>query len=213
MDKIRLLLIDDHALFREGVIHTLSRHEDIEVVGEAGDAEGGLDKARAFLPDVVLLDINLPGRSGLELVAELQQELPYCKVVMLTMLEDQESLVKALTGGARGYVLKGVSGEELAGVVRTINAGETYVTPGMAADLLREMARAQQTLPDGPARLTEREQTILELVAEGKTNKEIGATLYLSEKTVKHYMTNILQKLQVRNRVEAALKARGMTSP
>mgnify|MGYP001609824571 CR=1 FL=1 len=208
MDKIRILLVDDHALFRDGVTHTLSRHDDFEIVAEAGDAAGALDRARAFLPDVVLLDINLPDRKGVDVVADLQAELPYCKVVMLTMIEDHESLMTAITNGARGYVLKGVAGEELARIVRAVHAGETYVTPAMAAQLLAELAHQQQAAEDGREPLTDREQAILELVAEGKTNKEIGAVMYLTEKTVKHYMTNILQKLQVRNRVEAALKAR-----
>src|SRR3990172_2644615 len=123
MDKIRILLVDDHALFREGVTHTLTRHEDLEIVAEAGDAAGALDRARAYLPDIVLLDINLPDRSGVDVVTDLQAELPYCKVIMLTMLEDHESLMAAITNGARGYVLKGVAGEELARIVRSIHAG------------------------------------------------------------------------------------------
>ena len=208
MDKIRILLVDDHALFREGVKHTLTRHEDFEIVAEAGDAAGALDRARACLPDIVLLDINLPDRPGIDVVTDLQAELPYCKEIMLTVLEDHESLMAAITNGARGYVLKGVAGEELARIVRSIHAGETYVTPAMAVQLLTELAHQQHAASDPHRQLTEREHAILELVAEGKTNKEIGTVMYLSEKTVKHYMTNILQKLQVRNRVEAALKAR-----
>ncbi len=208
MDKIRILLVDDHSLFREGVAHTLSRHEDFEIVAEAGDAADALDRARAYLPDIVLLDINLPDRPGIDVVKDLQAELPYCKVIMLTVLEDHESLMAAITNGARGYVLKGVGGEELARIIRSIHAGETYVTPAMAVQLLTELAHQQHAASDPQQQLTEREHAILELVAEGKTNKEIGTVMYLSEKTVKHYMTNILQKLQVRNRVEAALKAR-----
>lgn len=208
MDKIRILLVDDHALFREGVKHTLTRHEDLEIVAEAGDATSALERARAYLPDIVLLDINLPDRPGVDVVTDLQAELPYCKVIMLTMLEDHESLMAAITNGARGYVLKGVAGEELARIVRSIHAGETYVTPAMAVQLLTELAHQQHAASDPYHELTEREHAILELVAEGKTNKEIGTVMYITEKTVKHYMTNILQKLQVRNRVEAALKAR-----
>ena len=210
MDKIRVLLVDDHALFRDGVTHTLQRHDDFELVAEAGDAASALERARAFLPDIVLLDINLPDRRGVDVVAELQAELPYCKVIMLTMLEDHASLMDAITNGARGYVLKGVSGDELARIVRSVHGGETYVTPTMAAQMLRELAHQQLDGPDSWHQLTDRERAILELVAEGRTNKEIGAAIYLTEKTVKHYMTNILQKLQVRNRVEAALKARDL---
>lgn len=213
MDKIRILVVDDHALFREGVRHTLSRHDDFEIVAEAGDGQTALDRARAFLPDVVLLDVNLPDRSGAEVLTDLQAELPYCKVVMLTMLEDNDTLIAAIKQGARGYVLKGVAGDQLANIVRSVQDGETYVTPSMASQLLSDLAQQRLGSREQDQPLTEREQTILELVAEGKTNKEIGATLYLTEKTVKHYMTNILQKLQVRNRVEAALKARRLREP
>ena len=207
-DDIRVLLVDDHALLRQGVIHTLSRHDDIKVVAEAGDAASALEKARAFLPDVVLLDVNLPDRSGLELVADFQRELPYCKIVMLTASDDHDTLLKALMDGAAGYILKGVSAEELVRAVRSVSAGETYVTSAMAGHLLSELTRQQRGLRAEPVQLSERELGVLELVAQGRTNKEIANILSLSEKTVKHYMTNILQKLQVRNRVEAALKAR-----
>ena len=209
MDTIRVLVVDDHSLFRQGVSHTLSAEEDMQVVAEAGDAAMALDKARAFLPDVVLLDIRLPDGSGLDVVGQLQRELPYCKVVMLTVYEDEEALLKALTEGARGYVLKGVSAEELVRVVRAVQGGETYVTPSIAGRLLARLAHpnSQTAFPGHLVELTDRERSILELVSQGQTNKEIAARLYLSEKTVKHYMTNILQKLQVRNRVEAALLA------
>ena len=207
-------MVDDHSLFRQGVIHTLSQEEDMEVVAEAGDAATALEKARAFLPDVVLLDIKLPDRSGLDLVSDLQRELPYCKVVMLTVYEDDELLLRALAEGARGYVLKGVSADELVRIIRAVQAGETYVTISMAGRLLAKLAHPGSQRPSQGQlfELTDRERGILELVAQGQTNKEIAARLHLSEKTVKHYMTNVLQKLQVRNRVEAALKARGLVS-
>lgn len=212
MDKIRLLLVDDHALFRQGVIYSMTQQDDMEVCGEAGDAASALNKARVALPDVILLDVNLPDRSGLDLVADLHGELPYCKIVMLTVSDDHDALMKALMDGASGYVLKGVSADELARAVRSVHSGETYVTPAMAGHLLAELTREQRGASQ-PEQLTERERSILELVAIGRTNREIAATLFLSEKTVKHYMTNILQKLQVRNRVEAALKARNLISP
>lgn len=211
MDTIRVLVVDDHPLFRQGVAHTLNQEEDMEVVAEADDATTALDKARSSLPDVVLLDIKLPGQSGLDVVRHLQRELPYCKVVMLTVYEDDDALLKALTEGARGYVVKGVSGDELVQAIRAVQAGETYVTSSMAGRLLTQLAHPGSPKPaqNQSVELTDRERSILELVAQGQTNKEIAAAVFLSEKTVKHYMTNILQKLQVRNRVEAALKARG----
>jgi two-component system nitrate/nitrite response regulator NarL len=212
MDKIRLLLVDDHALLRQGVISTLSKHDDMEVVAEAGDATTALEKAHAFLPDIVLLDVNLPDRSGVDILADFRKDLPFCKVVMLTVSDDHDTLFKALMDGASGYILKGVSAEELVRAVRSVHAGETYVTAAVAGHLLAELTREQRDSHDQPVPLTDRERGILELVAQGQTNKEIAVTLYLSEKTVKHYMTNILQKLQVRNRVEAALKAREFMS-
>lgn len=208
MEEIRILVVDDHPLFRQGVIQSLRDESGLTVVGEAETAAGAIEKARDTLPDVVLLDLKLPDDSGLSVVAALQTECPYSKVIVLTVVEDEDALLEALKLGARGYLLKGISASDLVQVVRAVATGETYVSPQMAGRLLREM-----TVPGGRAAaagmgdLTEREQAILELVANGHTNREIGDRLYLSERTVKHYMTNILQKLQVRNRVEAALLA------
>ena len=209
MDEIRVLLVDDHALFRQGVLHTLKETEEIVVVGEAGTAAAAIEQARDLLPDIVLLDIKLPDKSGVEVAVALQRECPYCKVVVLTVVEDEDVLLQVLKEGARGYVLKGVSGDELVHVIRAVQQGETYVSPAIAGRLLAELARSPVGTPyrSVVGDLTERERAILELVARGLTNKEIAGQLYLSEKTVKHYMTNFLQKLQVRNRVEAALLA------
>lgn len=208
-DEIGVLVVDDHALFRRGVIQTIEAEPDMAVIGEAETAASAADRARELLPDVVLLDIRLPDKSGLSVVATLQRECPYSKIVLLTAVEDEDAVLRALKDGAHGYVLKGVSAEELVQVVRSVYRGETYVTPSVAGRLLAEL-----TAPSGQRRsvgqigqLTERERAILDLIAKGKTNKEIAAELYLTEKTVKHYVTNVLQKLQVRNRVEAALIA------
>jgi len=208
MDEIRVLVVDDHPLFREGVIRTLGEEPRLTVVGEADTATGAIDKARETLPDIVLLDLKLPDEHGLAVVEALQREVPYSKVIVLTAVEDEDALLRALKQGARGYLLKGVSGQELRQVVLAVASGETYVTPGMAGRLLRELTAGEGPPPlAGTGDLTEREEAILQLVAQGKTNKEIAAELFLSEKTVKHYMTNVLQKLHVRNRVEAALIA------
>ncbi len=213
---MRILVVDDHPLFREGVIRTLSGEPDMTVIGEADTAAGAITKAREVLPDVILLDLKLPDASGLEVVSTLQQECPFSKVIVLTVVEDEDALLQALKRGARGYLLKGISGQELQQVVRAVASGETYVTPSMAGRLLAELTApsAYRTAAGLISELTERERAILDLVAQGKTNKEIAAQLFLSEKTVKHYMTNVLQKLQVRNRVEAALlAARDKTAP
>jgi len=216
VEEIRVLVVDDHALFRRGVIQTINEEPDLTVAGEADTAGVAVERARDLLPDVVLLDIKLPDRSGLSVARILQRECPYSKIVVLTVVEDEDALLRALKEGARGYVLKGVSGEELVQVVRSVHRGETYVAPSMAARLLTELTApsANRIARDAIGELTDRERAILDLVAQGKTNKEIAADLFLSEKTVKHYMTNVLQKLQVRNRVEAALIAREeMSSP
>ena len=208
MEEIRILVVDDHPLFREGVVRTLGEERRLMVVGEAGTAASAIDKARETLPDVVLLDLKLPDEHGLGVVEALQREVPYSKVIVLTAVEDEDALLGALKQGARGYLLKGVSGQELRQVVLAIASGETYVSPGMAGRLLRELTAGEGPTPSADTGdLTEREEAILQLVAQGKTNKEISAELFLSEKTVKHYMTNVLQKLHVRNRVEAAIIA------
>ncbi len=208
-DPIRVLVADDHSLFRSGVIASLNKAPDIKVVGEAADGQAAVEKARELLPDVVLMDVTMHPTGGLEALARLSGELPFCKVIMLTVAEDEDTLLTALKAGARGYVLKGIAATDLAQVVRDVYAGEVYVTPTMAASLLIEMVSTpqQQTNADPVQRLNDRERAILELVAQGYTNRQIGLELHLAEKTVKHYMTNILQKLQVNNRVQAALIA------
>lgn len=205
MDEIRVLVVDDHPLFREGVSRTIQDEPGLTVVAEADSCAEAVRKARDTLPDIVLQDLKLPDGSGLDVLGKLQAECPYSKVIVLTAVEDEDALLQALKAGARGYVLKGVSSRELVRAVRSVASGETYVTPGMAGRLLKEMTGRGQPGDPGVGDLTDRERGILELVAEGLTNRETADRLFLSEKTVKHYMTNILEKLQVRNRVEAAL--------
>ncbi len=208
-DKLQIVLVDDHPLFREGVAYALQSQPDFEVVGQGDSLDDAIRLACELLPDLVLLDIGIPG-GGIQAARTIASACPATKIVMLTASAEDDDLLAALKAGAQGYVLKGVSARELARVVRAVNEGERYVTPSLAASLLAEMAGGQQTTraPGSPLdELTERERQILECVAAGLSNKEVGQRLYLSEKTVKHYMTNILQKLQVRNRVEAALLA------
>jgi DNA-binding NarL/FixJ family response regulator len=207
-DVIQVVIVDDHPLFREGVAHILEATQGFEVVGQGSSAEEALRLATTLLPDMMLLDITMPG-GGIAAARSVAAACPVTKIVMLTGSEQEEHLMAALKAGARGYILKGIAARELISILRAVCAGDVYVSPTLAASLLLELtgaapsARGSSPLDE----LTEREHQILERVADGKSNKEIGQDLHLSEKTVKHYMTNILQKLQVRNRVEAALLA------
>ena len=204
-DPIRILIADDHPLFREGVAHSLGGKADITVVGQASTGEEALKLARDLLPDVVLLDITMPGRGGLAAAAEIAVACPVTKIVILTVSEHEDDLLAAFKAGARGYTLKGVSARELTNIIRAVADGEVYVSPSLAAGMLIEMSRGRPR--DPLTELTEREREILQCVAEGLTNREIGERLHLAEKTIKHYMTNVLGKLHVRSRVEAALMA------
>lgn len=207
-EHIQVLIVDDHPLFRDGVVQTLRADPEMDIVGQAKTAAEAMRLAAELLPDIILLDITIPG-GGLNAAQAIAASLPITKIIMLTASEAEEDVLTALKAGARGYILKGVSGDELIKIVRSVYAGEAYVTPGLAATLLAEMQNHRHTQPEaGPLdELTEREREILEHVAAGMSNKEIAHRLSLSEKTVKNYMTNILQKLQVRNRVEAAVLA------
>jgi DNA-binding NarL/FixJ family response regulator len=208
-EVISIVIVDDHALFREGLASILSATSDFEITGLGGSFGEAVQLARDLLPEIILLDIDMPG-GGLEAAQTIAVECPVTKIVILTASEDDDHLIAALKTGARAYILKGVAARELVRILRAVAAGESYVPPALAASLLLELhdpgPRSRQA--DDPFQeLTERERQILESLAAGLSNKEIGQKLFLSEKTVKHYMTNILQKLQVRNRVEAALLA------
>lgn len=203
-NRIEVIVADDHPLFRDGVIRALNLTGDIAVVGEADDAAGAIRLARDLVPDVALLDVTMPG-SGLHAAREISGSCPATRVVMLTVEEDEDKLFAALKAGAAGYALKGVAARELAAIIRAVYAGEVYVAPPLAGRVLMEMSNPRPVSP--LAELTGREREVLELVATGLSNQEIGARLSLAEKTIKHYMTNILGKLQVHSRVEAALLA------
>lgn len=208
-EAIQIVVADDHPLLREGVVLSLVESGGFVVVGQAGNAEEAVSKVEAHMPDIVLLDVSMPG-SGLKAAATISARFPAIKIVMLTISEADDDLLEALRAGARGYVLKGVSAAELIEVLQGVATGGSYVPPALAARVLASMqGRGSREVPEAEA-LAPREAEILRLVATGRSNKEIARELDLQEKTVKHYMTNILQKLQVRNRVEAALKAREM---
>ena len=206
-----MVIVDDHALFREGLATILAAEADIEVVGQGGSAEEAVQLARDLLPEIILLDIDMPG-GGLEAARIIAVERSGGHGSSSSPLRRRMiTCSRALKIGARAFILKGVAARELLRILRAVAAGESYVPPALAASLLLEMhdpaCSPHQPQADPMDELTEREREILEGLADGLSNKEIGEKLFLSEKTVKHYMTNILQKLQVRNRVEAALLA------
>ena len=204
-EVVTIVVADDHPLFRRGVVQSLTAEKTFSVIGEAGTGEEALRLVAEQNPDILLLDIGMPGAGGIAAVGQVMAACPLTRVLMLTVSESPDDLMRALTAGARGYVLKGVSGEALATAVRAVAAGEVFVTPALASTILYEMTHDE---PKDPLdQLTEREQQVLQLLGEGLTNREIGERLFLAEKTIKHYMTNVLQKLHVRSRVEAALLA------
>lgn len=212
MERIRVLLVDDHALFREGLAGILNAQPDFEVVGEAGDGLEALVKARELVPDLILMDIGMPGFDGLEATRRIKQELPAATIVMLTVRDEEEKLFKAIQNGAQGYLLKSIHSREMVRLLRGAVRGEAAITPALAGRMLEEFRRLSRAIPSGAGEesitLTHREQEVLSLAAEGKTDKEIADALQISLHTVKSHMRNILAKLQVSNRYEAARYAR-----
>jgi DNA-binding NarL/FixJ family response regulator len=204
-DRIRILLADDHPLFREGVAHSLSIDPDLEVIAQADSGEQAVELAQRLHPDIVLLDITMPGIGGIAAAGQIAASLPGIRIVMLTVAENEDSLMAALKAGAHGYVLKGVAAAEFRAITRRVAAGEAYVTPTLAAEMLAEFSRPRAT--NTFSELTSRETGVLELLSQGMTNREIGERLHLAEKTIKHHMSSILNKLQVRTRTEAAVVA------
>jgi len=206
---IKVVVVDDHPLFRSGVVRTLEEEDGIEVVAEGASAEEALDLVARHVPTVALLDISMPG-NGISAAKRIAETHPGVRIAMLTVSENDQDVMKALEVGAIGYVLKGVGAGDLVGMIRGVAQGESYVSPSLAARLLVAMksAKAAPSTRSALASLTEREEQILRLVANGLSNKEVGRELDLQEKTVKHHMTSILQKLHARNRVEAAVIAR-----
>jgi DNA-binding NarL/FixJ family response regulator len=209
-DITRIVIVDDHALFRDGLATILDVEDDLEVVGQGGSAEEAIQLTKDLTPDIILLDLDMPG-GGLKAASVISNEMVETKIVVLTASEEDNNLLNALKIGAQAYILKGVAARELLRILRMVIDGENYVPPALAASMLLEMnmskTHPKKEVENPIDSLTGREKEILEGLAKGLSNKEIGENLFLSEKTVKHYITIILQKLQVRNRVEAALLA------
>ena len=210
-DPIRVLIVDDHALFRRGLQMVLEGEADIEVVGEAGDGHEAVERAESSAPDVVLMDVRMPRRTGIEATRTIKDTQPSTKILMLTISDEEADLYEAIKAGASGYLLKEISIEEVAGAVRKVNEGQSLISPSMASKLLNEFAtmvkrREERAQVPGP-RLTDRELEVLKLVAKGMNNREIGQELFISENTVKNHVRNILEKLHLHSRMEAVVYA------
>ncbi|MFQ5913700.1 MAG: response regulator [Nitrospinota bacterium] len=210
MDAIRVLLVDDHALFRGGLASLLRAEKDFEVVGEAQNGQEALERAKELMPDVILMDVYMPGMGGIEATRQIKEALPYVKVVVLSASEEDQTLFEAIKSGAQGYLLKEIEPAELFEMLKGVFQGEAPISRPTASKILHELARQAQHGPEetGPqGKLSPREWEVLEFLTKGATNKEIGASLGISENTVKNHLRNILEKLHLKNRVEAAAYA------
>ena len=209
---IRVLLVDDQSLFREGLRTLLSVQADIEVVAEAGNGEEALRQATQTRPDVVLMDLQMPVLDGVAATRRLRAELPESRVIVLTTFDNDEYVFEGLRAGAVGYLLKDAPSEKLVEAIRAAARGESFLQPSVAAKVIAEFARMSEQAPIRPQPLVEplsdRELEILRLIATGASNKEIASLLFIAEGTVKNHITNILGKLEVRDRTQAALKAK-----
>lgn len=211
VDAIRVLVADDHVLYRRGLEMVLGQEPDIDIVGEAGDGAEAVDLAEDLVPDIVLMDVRMPRLSGPEATTRIRERVPSVKIVMLTISDEEQDLYDAVRAGATGYLLKDIPGEEIADGLRQVAAGQSLISPPMASKLLHEFAQLIKRQEDRPAmpvpRLTDRELQVLRLVARGMANKDIAAELFISENTVKNHVRNILEKLQLHSRMEAVMYA------
>jgi two-component system, NarL family, nitrate/nitrite response regulator NarL len=211
--SIRVVVIDDHPLFREGATQLLANTPGLSLVADGSTATDAINIAQRLLPDIMLLDLKLPG-GGIEATTAIVCQAPTVRIIILTASECDEDVATVLQLGARGYLLKGSSGPEIVHAVRTVFNGDPYVAPALAARLLTQLSRPDPiAAKEGVEDLTDRENHILVEVSKGMTNKEIARHLDLSEKTIKHYMTKIMQKLNVRNRMEAVLRIQKKEGP
>ena len=215
MPPLRVLLVDDHEVVRQGLASLLKATDDIVVAGEAGTVRDAVEEAERTRPDVVVMDVRLADGSGIEATREIRAHRPQIQVIMLTSFADDEALFASIMAGASGYVLKQVKSGELIRAIRAVGAGQSLLDPAVTKSVLDRLRKGKHLMRDEKlARLSPQEERILSLVADGKTNKEIGEELHLAEKTVKNYVSSILSKLEVARRAEAAAYlARHTTTP
>lgn len=210
MEPLRILLADDHKLFRQGVESLLNSRQNFEVVGSASDGCEAIELARETMPHVILMDVEMPGCDGLEATRQIKREFPHIKIIILTVVDDDETVFEAIKSGAQGYLLKDLEAYQLYDMLEGLSRGNAPLSGGIAAKILEEFNRPE---PDPAERtsvteqLSDRETEVLELLVEGMTNKEIAETLVLTENTVKTHLANILAKLHLKNRIQAAVYA------
>jgi DNA-binding NarL/FixJ family response regulator len=208
-DTVRVLIAEDHPLFREGMRGRLDRVADVAFVGEATSGDEAVELAQKLEPDVILMDIKMPGLNGIEATREIQQASPQIGVLVLTMFEDDDSVFAAMRAGAKGYLLKDSGGEGVVHAIRAVASGEAVFGPGVAERIMGFFAAPRAAAPQRAfPELTEREEEVLSLVAQGKANREIARQLFVSLKTVRNHVSNILLKLQVADRAQAVIRAR-----
>ncbi len=210
-EAVRVLICDDHALFRRGLAMVLESEDGVEVVGEAEDGEDSIRQAEELVPDVVLMDVRMPKVSGIEATRAIASTVPSAKILMLTVSDEEDDLYAAIKAGATGYLLKEISIEEVAGAIRSVVSGQSLISPSMASKLLTEFTnlarKADERQAEFTPRLTARELEVLKLVAKGMSNREIAGELYISDNTVKNHVRNILEKLHLHSRMEAVVYA------
>lgn len=211
MERIKVLIVDDHRVVREGLSAILQSKDTIQVLGEAQDGQEAVEKARSLLPDVILMDVSMPKMTGVEATRIIKREFPHIGIIALTMYEEQQYIFDLVRGGATGYLLKDSDSDQIVKAIQSVYRGESLIHPAVASKILAEFSLLAQKKGKKSGwvehDLTEREITVLRLVADGKTNKEIANSLDLSEKTVKNHVRNIFHKLQVYDRTQAAILA------
>jgi DNA-binding NarL/FixJ family response regulator len=210
-ERLRVMVVDDHALFRRGLEMVLAQEPDLELVGEASDGAEAVERVPELMPDVVLMDVRMPRRSGIEAAGQIKDLLPHVKILMLTISDEEADLYDAIKAGASGYLLKEIPIEEVADAIRSVWQGQSRISPSMASKLLTEFANMSKVTNDRPQmpapKLTDREMEVLKLVAQGMNNRDIAKELFISENTVKNHIRNILEKLHLHSRMEAVVYA------
>lgn len=205
MSKLRVILVDDHEIVRQGLKALLEVEDDIEVIGEASGGDQAVEVVRSYKPDVVVMDVRMPDGGGVEACREIRDQVPETKVIMLTSFSDDEALFNSIMAGAAGFVLKQIRGGDLVDAIRTVGRGESLLDPGVTTRVLERLRKAKFEDKDPKlSRLSPQEERILDMIGEGLTNRQIAERIHLSDKTVKNYVSTILQKLEVARRAEAA---------